>query len=232
MNQKSGQKNRVAVTFGVLVLVCSLVSVVTACNRKGAKCAKPEDCGSGFTCAANSTCQTPEGAKCAAKPDCKVHGLCSADESGKCIPGSDADCKASEGCVGYGECSVVQPTAFLGVPTSSVLAQQVRPSKPTTATCGARTKADCQQSQACRLWGYCAPVDGLCKPVSADDCAGSDVCRSYGRCSVQREGQACMACTELKPDEDRARRMRAEPSEHDLVTGSVFVGPFRGCCCK
>lgn len=221
----------------VAVLLGIVVTVAGCKVSKGGKCAKPEDCASGLSCAANNTCQTPDGAKCAGRADCKSHGLCSADEAGRCVPGGDGDCRASEGCAEYGECSLL--TAELTVTKTSVLAQTVAPkSEPGSATaagstgCGARTNADCRESRACRLWGYCTAANGRCRPASADDCKGSNVCRSYGRCSVQTDQTACMRCTTLSSEEEMGRKMRAEPDEHAFVVGGMAMGGTGGCCCK
>jgi hypothetical protein len=161
-------------SFVVTVIVAA--TLLSACKTKqGGACAKPDDCGSGLTCAKNSTCQTPKGAKCVASDACSDYGQCTPGEDDSCVIGGDADCASSSGCKKYGECRKLDSNKG--------------------PTCGASAREDCANSMACREWGYCAPVKGGCSVAASSDCANSTVCKVGGRCSFVTDLKICMAAS-------------------------------------
>ena len=157
----------------VLAVILALFVGCTTKQAEGEKCAKPEDCGPGLTCA-EFVCRSPEAIKCRTSQGCIESGECT-PKDGKCIAGSVADCTAFLACKDYGKC-------------------QAKDGK-----CIAGSDADCKASKACKLTGLlCNAKDGECAFVNTQahqDCRASEDCLQYGMCFAKQEG-GCFAALE------------------------------------
>lgn len=97
---------------------------------------------------------------------CQLEGLCSWTDDGRCVAGSDDDCRPSDACLG-GRCT----------------AKEER--------CVADSDADCRGSWACKGWGRCDhDGDESCVAESAADCRASTRCQREGECTLR--GGACV----------------------------------------
>ena len=54
-------------------------------------------------------------------------------------------------------------------------------------------RTPCDQTNVCRIWGWCAEVDGECKPTTNDHCRGSMACQKGGLCSLEPYVSKCIA---------------------------------------
>src|SRR5688500_14266878 len=75
---------------------------------------------------------------CKSAPECKRDGKCTANEKGRCVVGSDQDCKSSEACKLHGLCGVKE------------------------SACVAATDADCKTAEDCKKLGACSAYQDKC----------------------------------------------------------------------
>ena len=95
---------------------------------------------------------------------CRTGGRCSFID-GRCVIGSDEDCRQSLPCFEFGRCAAKNPGTA-------------------GATCVVGSTADCQQSDYCRDYGMCTltPASGSCRASSDEDCQQSVICVTDGYC--------------------------------------------------
>jgi hypothetical protein len=103
---------------------------------------------------------------CAEDPDCTWRGQCT-QKGGRCVAGSDAECRATPDCGEYGRCSAVD------------------------GLCVAGSDEGCRESYFCGAIGACTARHGECVRVSDDDCRRSVRCASKGECTLAGNSNSC-----------------------------------------
>ena len=172
-----------------------------------------------------ASCKVREHGKCGKNEDC-AQGLtcaendtCATPASARCISlkpcKTDGWCTSAPGdeCVvgGDGDCARSQSCTDFGECTAVDDAKKGR-------RCGARSNVDCKRSKACVEWGWCTADQGACFPRSQEDCGASAACKNEGRCQVAANQKVCSTQT--------------AGTEHSVVSGSILMGGFFGCCSK
>ena len=157
-----------------------------ACGGDGFCAPRDEkDCKESLGCKERGECRLIDGSckkSCAEHPDCALEGRCT-EASGRCIAGSNIECKTSAGCAKFGRCSSLEGRCEVGGNEDCAQSFYCRENGRCTARgheCALTADADCQRTTACAADGRCAFKDGNC----ALDCAASAACKSYGACSV------------------------------------------------
>jgi hypothetical protein len=138
---------------------------------------------------------------CQDAPECKDHGACTI-QHGRCVVGSDADCRGSRACSDRGQCAYLAPFGMghCHVPSAAACRQATACRDDGRCTlfrddtgqgvCRVHTPADCRGSRGCRERGACTPIEGgpieglHCLPGSSDDCRRSALCQRDGRCRM------------------------------------------------
>lgn len=54
-------------------------------------------------------------------------------------------------------------------------------------------RTPCEQTNVCRIWGWCAEVDGECRPTTNEHCRGSVACQKGGLCTLEPYVSKCIA---------------------------------------
>ncbi len=124
---------------------------------------------------------------CRRSAECLEEGRCDANTSGECVVGSDEHCTASTACEDGDACkrwSDNDRAVCAASCADTPFCKQGGLCVPMAdGLCGAGHESTCKASEACRLDGRCALVDGTCQATEAI-CAAWDGCRFDGRCAA------------------------------------------------
>ena len=102
--------------------------------------------------------------RCRKYAACKENGLCT-NGGGKCIAGSNEDCRPSDLCTQEGQCTA-RSDRCVG------------------------TEEDCRKSKMCSVAGYCTSIMDKCVAGSDADCQQSEGCKN-GHRSCKLQGHDC-----------------------------------------
>ena len=135
---------------------CALLG--DACQATDAICKTFDGCSAeGFCGVRAGSCAATDKAHCQPTRGCKEDGRCTPAE-GLCLPQAD-DCRASQACTKYGQCSSDGRHCFIG------------------------SSADCELGEVCKLQGFCTFRDGRCELTSDADCQKTQGCQRQGVCT-------------------------------------------------
>ncbi len=213
------------------------------CEVTDAGCAKSEVCRKRGTCTALehiNTCGVGDPDDCAKSSACREYGACGDHDlstMSECVPTSVVDCQQSTRCHESGLCT------FHGGSQTCVASKDVdepvEPDDPCAETegcarfglctsdaanghCIALTRGDCHRADACKLYGRCAPIAGVCRPVAVEHCADSTACEQHGRCELRHS--SCRTS-------DEAAALDALCKSHELCAGADCRASERGAGC-
>lgn len=125
--------------------------------------------------------------RCRGLHECNADGRCDVSATGECVVGSDEDCRSASACTARGACrrwtDNQSAECSASCADTTFCKQHGRCTPMTAGLCGSGQARDCERSEACRLDGRCALIDGVCQ-ATAEICAKWDGCSFDGRCSV------------------------------------------------
>lgn len=181
------QNQRILASISVVLL--SVYGLVGCSKGKCGACGKDADFGSGLAChPVSHVCKGPGDDSMSCPADCKVSDDCNAWgkctlEGGKCVIGSNDDCRLHGPCLNGGECTMKKEAYGPRTPTN----------------CVGTSDADCKKSLHCRILGHCSfnaaepPFSPDCAVMSDADCANSDLCKNEMKCKANNK--YCVAAT-------------------------------------
>lgn len=139
------------------------------------------------TFARNDRAISDEIYRCRKLDGCRDDGRCDLSATGHCVVGTDEDCRSSAACPACGACQRwsdnEQAECAASCADTTLCKEQGRCVQMAAGLCGVGESRDCEESEACRLDGRCALVDGTCQ-ATVEICATWDGCLFDGRCGV------------------------------------------------
>jgi hypothetical protein len=165
---------------------------------------------------------------------CKNTGGCVA-KGNKCVPTSDAECRASTACKSYGLCS--KGRSGCRAPNDQSCATSARCKDEGQCLnrggyCfGASKPEHCSQSTNCKKRGACALFEDSCAPATAQHCRSSEDCRDRGLCHLVTGYRGSKSC-QVKSHADclrseRCKKYGACSMKADGGRGGVFWCEWR-----
>ena len=170
----------------------------------------PKDCTiachmEGRCVAFGSVCVPGTAAQCAASEACREHGHCGLHGI-RCGPVSDADCAKTTGCKDHGRCAI-----------------------DSTRHCVVGDKTHCMASAGCQSNGKCSKVDGRCDQGTDADCRRSPDCSQEGRCFLATGKDAWQACVARRRADCKASTRCHEQGLCSLSQGQCIARTNKDC---